>query len=813
MKISLDWLNEYVDLTGLSTGEISHALTMVGFEVEGIDQAGLPPLDSVVVGEIVSYDKHPNADRLSVCQVNVGDGTMRSIVCGAKNFREKDRVLAALPGAVLPGDFKIKKSKLRGVVSEGMLCSERELGIGEDHAGIAILESRPEVGTPVNAVYPEPDTVFDVEITPNRPDALSHMGIARELAAWFKRDLVYPELQANLSEAPNGKLIERLSCPEPQLCPHYRGYSVRGVAVSESPDWLKRRITAIGLRPINNVVDATNYILHETGQPLHAFDVRKIRGREIIVRSAREGETITTLDDKQRRLKPANLVIADGEGPLVVAGVMGSVDAEVDEQTTDIFLESAWFDPVSVRRTSKQLVLSTDSSYRFERGVDPKGAEYAALRCLDLIVELAGGEVLGPPLVEGEPPLMKKEIEVAPAWIRERIGFDIPDGEISAFLSRLELRVSETVNGEGEPLFRVGIPSFRQDLYRPIDLVEEVMRMYGSDRIPEGKVRACVTLREDDPIPVYQRKATAILIGKGFQETVHYSLRNEAETRLWLGAEEADAFALENPLASDASHLRPSILPGLLDCLSLNQARHNDASRFFECGRIFQLLGSNVHEAFSVGFVLLQGKQESWRKETPPDFHTASRIVRDLLGQAGVASANWEFVPLKDSDIWQDGHAARLGDLSDGFLGHCGLLDLGLTRDADIEAPVVAGTVTFTPAFFDKPRVRRIYEPFSLFPPAIRDLAIVVEGSVPSGEVERAVSSAAATQAAEGIEVESVKVFDIYEGKGLPQHHKSVAVRLVFRHRERTLKDKEVNRIFTSLQGELDAREGMEVRR
>jgi len=813
MKISLEWLNEYVDLTGLSAGEISHALTMVGFEVEGIEQAGLPPLEHVVVGEIVSFEQHPNADRLSVCEVDVGDGTPRTIVCGAKNFRTRDRVLAALPGAVLPGDFKIKKSKLRGVVSEGMLCSERELGIGDDHAGIAILDTRPEVGTLVNAVYPEPDTVFDVEITPNRPDALSHLGIARELAAWFKRELAYPQIRLNMAGAKAGQLIERLSCPEPDLCPHYRGYSVRGVSIAESPDWLKRRITAIGLRPINNVVDATNYILHETGQPLHAFDVRKIRGGEIVVRSARKGEAITTLDDKKRSLTPEQLVIADAEGPLVVAGVMGSVDAEVDESTTDIFLESAWFDPVSVRRTSKALVLSTDSSYRFERGVDPKGAEYAALRCLDLILELAGGELLGPPLVEGEPPLMKKEIEVAPEWIRQRIGFSIPDEEIAGYLTRLELRVAETETDEGELLYRVGIPSFRQDLYRPIDLVEEVIRMYGSDRIPEGKVRASVTLREDDPIPVYQRKATSVLIGQGFQETVHYSLRDEAETQTWLAQEAADAFALENPLASDASHLRPSILPGLLDCLSLNQARHNDANRFFECGRIFRPLQGNVYEAFSVGFVMPQSGGDSWRDQNLPDYYSASGIVRDLLVQAGLSVENRDFREGPSTGIWQSGHAAVLGDLANGYIAECGLLDLALTRKADIEAPVVAGTVTFLPEFFETVRERRTYEPFSLFPPAIRDLAIVVDKAMPAGDVEHAVREVAAEEATEGIRVESVRVFDLYEGKGLPEGHKSVALRLVFRHLERTLKDKEVNGIFNALQSALDAREGMDVRR
>lgn len=813
MKVSLEWLNEYVDLAGLSVEEISHALTMVGFEVEGIERAGLAPLENVVVGEILSYEQHPNADRLSVCQVDVGDGTLRTIVCGAKNFRANDRVLAALPGAVLPGDFAIKKSKLRGVVSEGMLCSERELGLGEDHAGIAILEARPAIGTPVNAVYPEPDTVFDLEITPNRPDALSHLGIARELAAWFKRGLQYPELQESLAPAGEGKLIDSLDCPEPQLCPHYIGHSLRGVAIGESPDWLKRRLTAIGLRPINNVVDATNYVLHETGQPLHAFDVAKIRGRRIIVRPAREGETLVTLDEKERTLKPVNLVIADAEGPLVVAGVMGSIQAEVDGTTRDLFLEAAWFNPSSIRRTSKQLGLSTDSSYRFERGVDPKGAEYAALRCLDLIMRLAGGELLGPPLVQGEPPLVEREIELSPRWVRDRAGFDIPDEAMRDSLERLELRVAEDEDADGQRLLRVRIPSFRPDLYRPIDLFEEVIRLYGSDRIPEGTVQARVTLREDDPIPVYQRRATEALVGRGFQEAVHYSLRDLGELSRWYGEGDFAALALENPLARDASHLRPSIIPGLLDCLKLNHARHNEAMRLFECGRVFRACEGSVYEFFSVGFVISQAEPLSWRPRQRADYYTASRLACDLLEQAGVAVNSWDFQPIVGEHPWQPGHAACLGSFSTGYLAKFGLLNLAMTREWDLEHPVIAGTLYLLPEFMQKPRERRAFQPFSHFPPAIRDLAVVVEAAWPAGRVEETVLSACQRHAGDGVELESLKIFDVYTGTGLPEDRKSVACRLLFRNPERTLNDKEVNTVFQNILAELDATEGMEVRR
>ncbi|MEX0330963.1 MAG: phenylalanine--tRNA ligase subunit beta [Puniceicoccaceae bacterium] len=813
MKVSLEWLNEYVDLGGLSVDAISHALTMVGFEVEGIETAGLAKLEKVVVGEILSYEQHPNADRLSVCQVDVGDDEARTIVCGAKNFKQNDRVIVALVGAVLPGDFKIKKSKLRGVVSKGMMCSERELGIGDDHAGIAILEDRPAIGTPVNDIYPEGDTVFDIEITPNRPDALSHLGIARELAAWFKRELRYPELKVNPNTAEEGRLVESLECPEPELCPHYRGYSLRGVTISPSPDWLKKRITAIGLRPINNVVDVTNYVLHETGQPLHAFDVAKIRGSRIVVRKANEGEKIVTLDEKERQLDPENLVIADGERALVVAGVMGSVDAEVDDGTTDIFLESAYFNARSVRRTSRQLGLSTDSSYRFERGVDPKGAEYAALRCLDLIQELAGGELLGPPLVTGEAPMVEKEIELSPDWVRERLGFTVSDEEIADSLSALELGIAETEDAEGKMLFRVDIPSHRQDLYRPIDLVEEVIRMYGSDRIPESTVKATVTLSDDDPVPVYQRVATDILTGKGFQETLHYTLRSEEDLAHWDQRGASDSLALANPLASDASHLRNSLLGGLLDCLKLNLARHNQVERLFECGRVFQEVDGKVYERFSVAFVILQEGRLSWKKEGKPDFYLTSRLVTDLLEGAGILVNNWQIENLSGQPAWQDGQAAQIGSTADGWEASFGLLDVGMTRGWDIDSPVLAGVVSFLPEFLQKPKARKSFQSFSLFPPAIRDLAVVVPRSVPAGEVQKAIHAAAQSRVGEEMTLESVEVFDIYSGKGLPEEHVSVACKLCFRNPSRTLNDKEVNTVFQLIQNDLDAAEGMQVRR
>lgn len=813
MKISLDWIKEYVDLEGVGIEPIAHALTMVGFEVEGIETVGLPPLANVVVGEIVSYTQHPNADRLSLCQVDVGDGEIRSIVCGAKNFATGDRVLAALPGAVLPGNFKIKVSKLRGVESQGMLCSESELGLAESSEGIAILTDRPALGTAVNALYPEADTVFDIEVTPNRPDALSYLGIARELAAWFQRSVCYPQLQHNPLTTEKGALIESVQSLNPRLCPHYRGYSIRGVKIGDSPEWLKRRLQSVGLRPINNVVDITNFVLLETGQPLHAFDVKKIRGGQIRIRMAEDGEKIVTLDEKTRVLNSSDMVIADAERALVIAGVMGSVDAEVDAATTDIFLESAYFSPSAIRRTSKRLGLSTDSSYRFERGVDPKGAEFAALRCAEMILQLAGGTLLGPPLVDGQPLLAEQEIEVTPQWIRSRLGFDVADEDIKNCLERLELLVNEAEDDKGEVLFRVGIPSFRMDLYRPIDLVEEVIRIYGSDRIPEGEQRATATLMEDSPIPVYQRQATELLVGRGLQETVHYTLRKEDEVRQWFGHAHADSLALENPLASDASHLRVSLLPGLLDCLKLNYARHNEVYGLFEAGRIYREYAGKVYELFSIGFVLPQVQPLRWGKAAQADFYTAKRIAFDLLEMAGIVVNDWQVAAIADSPTWQTGHAGICGSFEDSFEAKIGVLDIAMTQAWDIEPTVIAGSLVFKPEIFDRLQERVGYQPLSLYPPAIRDLAVVVAADFPAGRIEAMIRDEVGKLLTDATALESATVFDIYAGEPLGPERKSVACRLSLRHPGRTLQDKEVNALFQQLLTALDALPGIEVRR
>lgn len=809
MKISLNWLQRYIDLSGRSPQAIEQALTMIGFEVESIETLGLPDLENCVVGEILERVDHPNADRLGVCKVSTGTMDTHSIVCGASNYKVGDRVPVALPGCLLPGGFKIKKTKLRGVPSEGMLCSARELGLGDDHAGLLILEQRPEPGTPLNQVFPDRETVFDIEVTPNRPDCLSHIGIARELAAYWDLDLEYPALSVN----PRGPfaedsspLVQKLTS-ETDFCPFYQGWNLQGITIAPSPEWLQKDLRAIGLRPINNVVDVTNFVLHELGQPLHAFDAGKIKSKEICVRMATQGERITTLDGKERSLQDQMMVIADAGRALVIAGVMGSLEAEVDDHTTSIFLESAYFRASNIRRTSRQLGLSTDSSYRFERGVDPCGAEFAALRAIDLILETAGGKLCGPPLTIGEPPAIEQEIAVTRNFVEQKLGFSITDEAIERSLANLGFSVNseETFSEENgiavpDTLFSVSIPSFRLDLGRPCDLVEEILRIYGTDKIPASPVSTFGSMRQDDPLTRFQRNAASLLAAKGFMECVTTSMRSEKEIRQWYGHADADNLGMANPLASDQSHLRPSLLPGLLDALQLNKSRSVSLQGLFEIGRAFREVDGKVWETLFVGVVLPKDPETSWDNSANRSFFTMSALAQDLLRLAGIKEKPENFLPLEDDEAWQKGHSASAGAFSTGWEIKFGLLSFPLLRHWDLEEGVLACGLYFLPDFLRQTFERPRYKSLSSFPPASRDLALVVDANRPAGPLKFDIEKTARNIVGSAFEVEEVRIFDVYSGKGIPDGTKSLAFSLRFRSQERNLTDEEVNQAFLQIQ-------------
>jgi phenylalanyl-tRNA synthetase beta chain len=809
MKLSLNWLKNYLSLSA-SADEITRALTFLGFEVEGVEHTGLAPIEGLVVGEILVRDRHPNADKLSVCSVRTAPGAEpQQIVCGAPNCDAGNRVLVALSGAVLPGDFKIKPTKIRGVESNGMMCSARELGLGEDHAGLLILQGAPELGTPGHLAVGEGDTVFDVEITPNRPDVLSQLGLARELAAWFKLPLAYPEIHFTAPAGDAGRaLLAGVEVEAPEACPLYTAHIVRGVKIGPSPEWLQKALTSIGLRPINNVVDVTNYVLHETGQPLHAFDAKKIRGPRLVIRFAKEGERIVTLDEKERVLAPSHLVIADAERPLVVAGVMGGADAEVDASTTDLVLESAYFRPTGIRRTSKALQLSSDSSYRFERGVDACGVVPAARRAIDLILATAGGEAVGPAYVVGSEPLSEKEIVLSPDFVRERCGFDIPDDDQKDVLDRLELTVTrEETDDSGRTQWTVAVPSWRGDLERPIDLVEEVLRVYGTEKIPATRPVLRSVVSEDDPVATFVRRAGRVLTGRGFAEAVNYTLRSEAELARSSGGADVKPFVVANPLAVDQSHLRRSLVPGLLQTLRFNQAHGNPDTLFFETGRVFRAEGADVFELVSVGFVIAAPENaRAWKSREAPDFFAAKRVVLDAAASAGVVVRDETFRRIESSGtIWQAGHAAAAGSFKEGFAIEVGLVDLAYARSLGIDGPVLAGSFEILPERLRQSSGITRYKPVSTFPAATRDLALVCTEAEPAGRVQTTLVKAARKSLANAFALEKVELFDVYRGKGLPDGSKSLAFALTFRAGDRTLTDDEVAKVFAAVQREVEA--------
>ncbi len=819
MKISLNWLRDYVALDA-SVDEICRAITFLGFEVENVIVTGAPKVEHVVVGEILTRIKHPNSDRLSLCTVDVGPaGGVKTIVCGAPNCDAGNRVPVALVGAVLPGNFVIKQSKIRGETSDGMMCSAKELGVSEESAGLLLLDGKPALGTPINDVLPSGDTVFDIEITPNRPDCLSHLGIARELAAWFKKDLNYPEEKFTGAIGDSGARVDLLSgvrVDSPEDCPFYTAHIVSGVKIGPSPAWLQERLRAVGLRPINNVVDVGNYVMLETGQPMHAFDARKLGGSQIVVRRATDGEKIVTLDGKERTLSSRMLVIADATKPVVIAGIMGGENSGVSADTTDLVIEGAYFKRQAIRWTSKRLALSSDSSYRYERGVDPHSLMTAVHRAIDLILETAGGKVVGPSYQVGGDVPWQREIVVTPAFISERLGFTIPDADMKAALDALELQVvrEEEIAGSGLT-WTVSIPSWRDDLDRPIDLVEEVLRLYGTEKIPATTAMSPGLIGDDDPIVRFNRRATDYLVGHDFHECVNYTLRPAKELATWMSQAAAADLALANPFTEEQSHLRPTLIMGLLESLKLNRARGVAVTQLCETGRIFiELNGQNL-ECAAVGFVIAEPVgQRTWLKREEPDFYAVKHHVEALAQMGGIDLSRQPLTPVPGPITgWQEGQSVAAGDLAHGWIARLGLLSLPLLKSLGLEGKVYGGLFAILPSKLAVEATRKRYSDFSSFPAALRDLALVVDTTASAGDVRKSLTKVARAAVGNAFTLETAEVFDVYQGQGLPEGKKSLAFSLVFRAADRTLTDDEVNGVFQKIQDELVKTTGYTIRK
>ena len=809
MKINLDWLSEYVDLPNPAE-ELVDVLPMLGIEVEENDDAGTVTLENVVVGEVLEKSQHPEADRLSVCSVEVGAENPAQIVCGATNFKPGDRVPVALPGAKLPGGFKIKKSKLRGVTSEGMMCSAKELELGDDDAGLFLLSGEPEIGKPITDVFSK-STTLELEITANRGDCLSHIGVAREVSAYYQNPVRIPQckVQAKPVDSPNQNCLLSSLDVESSHCPYYTLWSIKGVKIEPSPDWLVQKIESIGLRPINNVVDITNFVLHETGQPLHAFDLKKISGSSIIVREAREGEKITTLDDQERELSTKMMVIADSEKPLVVAGIMGSVDAEVDNTTSDIVLESAWFHPGSVRATARSLGLHTDSSQRFSRDVDPQGVEFAAQRAVDLILEIAGGTASEEYVSIGTPPRGARTIKIEPTYVEERCGFEVNSEDLISSWQRLGFSV------EGTSPIQVTVPSYRSEVDRPIDLVEEFLRIRGTADLQGSRFLSPSLQRENEPAFDLCDRAVDNLIGQGYQEVCNYSLRSANEVSTWFPEINQEALALGNPLTADHTHIRPSLLPGLVEVLAHNQRNLNSLNRVFEIGKVFRPGPRGNAELISIAWAQsLSNTQKNWKEENQSDFFDLKNSLERLLHATGMSLPKGHWQTIEDKLPWQGGYAANLGDVHKNKLEIClGTLQLNVTKKYDLKGAVLAVEILIDSVLLNKKKKSTAFSAFSTFPPAIKDLALVVEKTESSESVREKVEEIASQATDEEISLDPVAIFDVFEGKGLPDNMKSIAFTIRMRAKDRTMGEKEINKTFEKILEAIDSQTKYELRK
>ncbi len=802
MKVPLGWLAEWIPLP--ERGALEERLTVGGLEIEDVTLTGAD-LSALRVGHVLERAQHPDADRLSVCAVDVGEGEPLEIVCGAPNVAAGQRVAVATHGTVLPGGLKIKRSKIRGVKSHGMICSESELGLGDGHEGILVLDAEAPIGAPLDQVLPSGETVLDVEITPNRGDWVSMLGMAREVQTHFGGELTLPPCDVSEGDREASEDVA-IAIEDAAGCHRYVGRVVRGVRVGPSPEWLQQRLEAAGLRSVNNVVDATNLVMLELGQPLHAFDLDKLRGGAVCVRAADDGEKILTLDGEDRELRREDLVIADGEGAIAIAGVMGSAESEVGDETTSLLLESAHFDPSRVRRTAKRLALRSDASYRFERGVDPEGQGRAADRAARLIVELAGGEVSrGPVEALGDPAPRAGAIDLSPEGVNRLLGTALGRDEIAGLLAQVDVACEPA----GDAL-RCQPPSWRSDLHLPADLVEEVARVFGYDAIeptlpsgPLAGVRVAPRRRTREAV----RDA---LVGAGLAEVMTFPGCPPADDdglRLAPDDPRRAHVPLVNPIQAGDSVLRTHLLPSVLRAVRANRARQAERVALYEVSRVFQG-GTDRPEAWhereplqAVAAISDSGGDDLWGSGDVPVFFRAKGTGERLLAELGRRP---EFRAGSDEPFLHPGAAGELR--VQGRLVACvGELHPETAAHFEIDVPTAVLVVDLDALDGLAPEPRR-YQEVSRHPRVRRDLALLVDAGTPAGELLQAVRKKA------GASLHSVHLFDRYEGRGVPEGKLSLAFRMHFQRTDRTLTDAEVAQAIERVVQVLSERFGAELR-
>lgn len=793
MKVSYNWLNELVDLE-VSPQETAEKLTLIGLEVEEIEEYG-SQLEGVIVGQINEVKNHPNADRLSLCMVNLGAEEVQ-IACGADNVAAGQKVPVATVGTTLPvtlddgSKLIIKKAKLRGETSKGMICAEDELGLGSDHSGIMVLDEDLEIGTPINEVFDlYEDTIIDIAITPNRPDATCHLGVARDLAAAFDLKLKKP-FETNLPDLP---LLEDfdIEIENSEKCPRYTGMIVRDITINESPDWLKNKLKAIGVRPVNNIVDITNYVMHEIGQPLHAFDLSTLTGNKIVVRDFDEKVTFETLDHVKRECSAGTLFICDTEQPVAIAGVMGGVDSEVSKTTQDVLIESAYFNPGSIRKTAKEQNLQTDASYRFERGIDPTIQKIAAYHAAQLMAEYAGGTIEQACTDVHPQKKQPKKIKLRTARANKLLGTDLDTSEIKQLLHGLELDIIDADNNA----LTFEIPLFRPDLEREVDLIEEVGRLYDYNNIPDPSSGRFIS---PEPISKWEKiKQKALETAKSlqFREIYSNSLMPEKDAEL-LGDTDRMLHTL-NPISADMTTLRPSLLYGFLKSSVYNFNRNRKGVRFFEIGNIFRKSDNGKwYPGIEEETHLLLGVAGFKTKE-----HWKSEQVKYDIFDIKAAVENFFSVFLEKENLASsvDNENSLIYRTDNNEIAKLYSVDKNLLQKYEIEQEAHVAEISLTNLFKAiQEHPKKGYQPVSKYPSFEFDFAVVVDADIRAGELLDTIWETAPST------LKKLDVFDVFEGESLGENKKSLAFRLSFIDKNKTLTINDVEPIIENLLEVLD---------
>jgi len=814
MKVTLNWLKQYVDFNW-SPEELTERLTMLGLEVEGVQKISAS-FEGIVVAQVITRDKHPNADKLSLCRVNDGTGE-RQIVCGAQNFKAGDKVPLILPGASLPpkeGEkepFTIKVGKIRGVESHGMMCSPQELGLPDQIDGLLILREDAKVGQPFAEYLGRSgsDVVYDLEVTPNRPDLNSVIGIAREIAALTGNPLKIPEIKLQTSGEKVDGLVS-VKIEDAERCPRYTARVVKGVKVGPSPEWLRSMLEKVGIRSISNVVDVTNYVMLEIGQPLHAFDYHLIARSgdkpTIIVRPAAAGEKFKTLDNQERTLTSEMLLIGDEQKGIALAGVMGGANTEINDKTVDVLIESAYFLPTNIRRTSKSLGLRSESSYRFERGADVGICDWASQRAAQLILETAGGQ-LAEGVVDVYPkPAEAKQLSLHFARSKDLLGIGISHAEQIGFLTKLGLTLAKQEPGE----CTFTVPSWRVDLKREVDLIEEVGRLYGVDKIPSTPPRGALGSNAFDSVYDQIGDARRILTGLGLNEAQGQTLIAKEECRM----NNEELVALANPLSSDMDVLRPSLLPGLIHSLRHNVSRKNYDVALFEIGRVFKSGNTSpVENTNKAGNAPIEERRVAiaitgqralsfWSgddREAKFDTYDLKGLVEEFLEQFGMRGVTFTKRTESTGLFLESAIVTLGGKLS---LGELGQLQPALAKKYDLRDAVFLAEFSLDVLIYRR-NSAKAFKPLPQFPSSRRDVAMLVPESVTHDSVLQTVKQAKAAN------LESVELFDVFRGKGIPDGQKSVAYAFTYRAGDKTLTDADVNsaheKVLASLKNQLKA--------